>query len=201
MIDSSGLPSEVVMSDARMIHLRRSPKDVAPAEATQAVGTLLRYAGRKLWDHVRHSYVWIGLCAYLAYGLYLKELDQSQVAAKPVADTEAIVGTWYLSEPQYTLLQFLPDGTVVSRTSRKETKGTYQVGESRIAMRFATEPLFWERSVKRPNGLPDRFAISGNELTLFATAGGDIATAQVYRFKRLDEQAPADDMALSMVTQ
>jgi hypothetical protein len=165
---------------------------VAPAEATQAVRTLLRYTWGKVRDHVRHSYPWIILCAYLLYGFWSRAADKGLIPAEPVAGSKAIVGTWFLEKPQYTVLEFLSDGTVISRTALKVHKGTYAVKESRISIEFPTEPLFWDpkdRPKDRP--LPDRFAISGNELSLYATSDGtDIGTARVYRFKR---KAASDD--------
>jgi hypothetical protein len=165
---------------------------VAPGEATRAMGTLLHYAWCKVRDHVRHCYPWIILCAYLAYGMWSQHAGGGQVSAEMVSGHQAIVGTWVLSAPQYTVLEFLPDGTVVSRTARKEHRGTYEVSQSRIALHFPQEPVFWDPAI---HALPDRFAISGSELSLFATSGGtEIATAQVYRFKRL-KTAESEDLA------
>jgi hypothetical protein len=187
-----------VMSDVRLVHPTTGHArggaggQVAPADATRAAVTLLRYGWHKLVVHVRHSFLWIIFCAVLIYDSWSAKTNHQPVPAEAVANHPTIVGSWYLEQPTYTVLEFLSDGTVISRNARKEDRGTYVVKESRISMEFSADPVFWSPQIRE---LPDRFAISGNELSLYATSDGkDIGTAQVYRFKRkmADSEAGGD---------
>ncbi len=194
------------MSDARLIHPTTKPMrggpatSLAPSDASQAAATLLRYGWQKLCVHVKHSYPWIILCTWLLYGYWTRGAADATVPAQPVAASKAIVGAWFLAEPQYTVLEFYSDGTVISRNALKEDKGTYLLEESRILLKFSPQAVFWHPAA-RP--MPDRFAISGDELSLYATSGGaDIGTDQVYRFKRKLPSADAsDDLAAWAPTQ
>src|SRR6266480_1442685 len=58
------------MSDARTIHVSRQPGGVVRGDASRAAATLVRCGWQKVREHVRHSYFWIALCAYLAYHVW-----------------------------------------------------------------------------------------------------------------------------------
>jgi hypothetical protein len=177
---------------------------IAPSEATRAVLILLRYGWVRVREHVRHSLPWMGLCAYLAYSLWTQEPSRPAVSAEPVANPGAavplekqggpssLVGTWRLSTPDaHTDLDFLSDGHVISRTGRKGHKGTYEVKQSRITLRFPAETIYWER-----RELPNRFVISGNELVLYS-GRADIGAGPVYRFRRLEASTSPDVAAVA----
>ncbi len=214
------------MSDARPIQPTKplpglSTGQVQPAEASRAVATVLRYGWQKAREHLRHSLFWICLSAYLAYALWQKEPSQ-QAPTEPAKDAQTaaspdgspttrtvmrptfeppLVGNWDLvrdhENDPHTRLEFLPDGTVVSRTQRMATKGDYKTSGNEtgygwpapIRLAFPGKPLFWDVCP-----LPDYYLVSDDKLTLIATRGkNDIAPGQFYRFKRI---APANGHAL-----
>src|SRR5262249_55804513 len=96
------------MSNARTIRMPKQQSEFAPApgDASRAAATLLQWGWRKVREHVRHSYFWIGLCAYLAYHVWFPGVAAQPIQGETVASAKPIVGRWYLSEPQYTALEF-----------------------------------------------------------------------------------------------
>jgi hypothetical protein len=188
------------MGDVRIMHAYPPPKDVAPAEATRAVGTLLRWFWCKVRNHVRYGLPWMGLCAYLALKLWSAN-EASSLNARPVSGAgdaqgthvvqrpvltgpDTLIGVWSMPHPPHTVLDFAADGTVISRTALKEHKGSYKVNGATISIHFEQPPLFWDGKQ-----LPNRFAISGDELLLLNTQdkftnAKQSADCKTYCFKR-----------------